>query len=128
MEERRKEKSDGEFKPIERGWCLGGEEFRQELLEQVDAPPGPSHFGAAVQEGELARAERLVVAELKRLGLREADLKTCRKGDPRKVTLARELRSQTTASLAWIAERLSAGSRGYLAWLLSSGRTNRQKK
>jgi REP element-mobilizing transposase RayT len=122
MEARRGEKSNGEFKPIERGWCLGGEEFRQELLEQVDTPPGPSHFGAAVQEGELARAERLVVAGLKQLGWSETDLHTRRKGDPRKVTLARQLRSQTTLPLAWIAERLSMGSRGYLAWLLGSAR------
>jgi REP element-mobilizing transposase RayT len=128
MEERRGEKSDGEFKPIERGWCLGGEGFRQELLEQVDTPPGPSHFGAAVQEGELARAECLVVAGLKRLGWSEAELKTRRKGDPRKVALARELRSQTTVPLAWVAGRLSTGSRGYLAWLLSSGRKTKNQK
>jgi len=41
-----------------------------------------------------------------------------RKGEPRKVELAWELRSQTTMPLAWIAERLHMGSRGHLAWLL----------
>jgi hypothetical protein len=41
-----------------------------------------------------------------------------RKGHPGKVKLARELRFQTTMSLAWVAERLGLGSRGYLAWLL----------
>ena len=51
MERRRGEDMRGEFKRVERGWCLGGEEFRQELLEQVDARPGPSHFGEVVQEG-----------------------------------------------------------------------------
>src|ERR1035441_5870517 len=45
-----------------RGWCLGGEEFRQELLEQVDTRSGPSHYGEAVQEAEGVQAERLVVA------------------------------------------------------------------
>src|ERR1035438_6816423 len=59
MEWRRREDLRGEFKRVERGWCLGGEEFRQELLEQVDARPGPSHFGEAVQEAEAAQAERL---------------------------------------------------------------------
>jgi hypothetical protein len=39
-------------------------------------------------------------------------------GEPKKVELARELRSQTTMPLAWIAERLNMGSRGHLAWPL----------
>jgi hypothetical protein len=48
----------------------------------------------------------------------EGDLKARRKGEPRKVELAWELRSQTTMPLAWIAERLTMGTRGHLAWLL----------
>jgi len=112
MEWRRGEDLRGEFKRVERGWCLGGEEFRQELLEQVDTPPGPSHFGDAVQ------AERLVIERLKRMGWSEADLISRRKGEPRKVDLAWELHSHTTMPLAWIAERLNMGTRGHLAWLL----------
>ena len=118
LERRRLEKTKEEFKPLERGWCFGGEEFRQELLEQVHTGPGPSHYGEAVQEAEAAQAERRVVAGLQRLGWHEPELKARRKGDPRKVALALELRSHTTMSLAWIAQRLSMGSRGYLAWLL----------
>ena len=118
MEWRRREDLCGEFKRVERGWCLGGEEFRRELLEQVEARPGPSHFGEAVQEAEAAQAERLVVQSLKRLGWSETDLRARRKGEPSKVVLARELRSKTTLPLVWIAERLSMGSRGDLAWLL----------
>ena len=118
MEWRRREDLRGEFKRVERGWCLGGEEFRQELLEQVDARPGPSHFGEAVQEAEGAQAERLVVEGLKRLRWTEADLRARRKGERGKVQLARELRSKTTMPLAWIAARLNMGTRGHLAWLL----------
>ena len=67
--------------------------------------------------------ERLVVAlGLKlgpfNIGWSEAHLKARRKGEPRKVELAWELRSQTTMPLAWIAERLNLGTRGHLAWLL----------
>src|ERR1019366_3252450 len=118
MERRRGEDLGGEFKRVERGWCLGGEAFRQELLEQVDTRSGPSHYGGAVQEAEGVQAERLVVAGLKRMGWSEADLKARLKGEPRKVELAAGLRSQTTMPLAWIAERLNMGSRGHLAWLL----------
>jgi hypothetical protein len=118
MEWRRGEDLGGEFKRVERGWCLGGEAFRQELLEQVDTRPGPSHFGEVVREAEAAQAERLVLEGLKRMGWSEADLGVRRKGEPGKVDLAWELRSHTTMPLAWIAERLNMGARGYLAWLL----------
>ena len=97
---------------------MGGEEFRRELLEQVRTRPGPSHFGEAVVEAQEVRAERLVAEGLKRLGWSEADLGRRRKGEPGKVELARELRSRTTMSLGWIAERLRMGCRGYAAWLL----------
>jgi len=64
------------------------------------------------------QAERVVVEGLKRLGWTEEVLRAKRQGDARKVALARELRSRTTMSLAWIAQRLWMGRRGYLAWLL----------
>jgi len=60
------------------------------------------------------RADKLA----ERLGWSEADLKARRKGEPRKVELAWELHSRTTMPLAWIAERLTMGTRGHLAWLL----------
>ena len=119
MEWRRREGAGEEFKPLERGWCLGSEAFRRELLEQVSTGPGPSHFGEPVQEAVEARAERLVREGLKQLGWTEEVLETKRKGDRLKVELARKLRSQTTMPLAWVAQRLRMGSRGYLAWLLS---------
>jgi len=95
----------GEFKRVERGWCLGGEEFRRELLEQVDTRPGLSHFGEVAQEAEAVQAEQWVIEGLKRMGWSEADLRAPRKGEPRKVDLAWELRSQTMMPLAWIASR-----------------------
>ena len=118
MEARRGENSAKEFKAVERGWCLGGEEFRQELLEQVTTRPGPSHFGAAVQEAVEVHAERLLAAGLKRRGWTEEDVRRRRKGEATKVKLAEELRAKTTMPLAWIAQRLCMGSRGYLTWLL----------
>ena len=35
LEVRRAQEDDGELKKIRRGWCLGGESFRQELLAQA---------------------------------------------------------------------------------------------
>src|ERR1700680_1235207 len=56
MEQRRWEDLAVEFKPVERGWYLGDEQFRQELLAQVSTAPGGSHFGEAVQEAAEAKA------------------------------------------------------------------------
>jgi len=58
----------------------------------------------------MQEAERLVAEGLRRMGWRKADLKAHRKGEPRKVALARELRSRTAMPLAWIAERLRSVS------------------
>ena len=38
LEERRGLAEGDEFKPIRRGWCLGEEKFREELLTQMSAP------------------------------------------------------------------------------------------
>jgi len=118
VERRRAEDMKGAFRQLERGWCLGGEEFRRELLEQVGKQPGTSHYGEAVQEAVEARAERLVSERLKARGWTKKDLTARRKGDPEKVKLAAEVRAGTTMPLAWIAERLAMGSRGYLSCLL----------
>ena len=40
MEERRGLEEGEEFKPIRRGWCLGDEKFREELLKQMSARMG----------------------------------------------------------------------------------------
>ena len=40
LEVRRAQEDGGELKKIRRGWCLGGETFRQELLEQARAVAG----------------------------------------------------------------------------------------
>jgi len=56
MERRRQQDLTEEFKYIESGLC--GQQFRQELLEQVEVGPGPAHFGEAVQEAVGAKAER----------------------------------------------------------------------
>ena len=83
---------------------MGDEEFRQELLAQMKAKRGPEHFGAAVRESEMAKAERVVQKELKRLRWREKELAGQRKGDPEKVRLAILLRQNTTMTIAWIAD------------------------
>ena len=80
----------------------------------------PGHRNAPTQPGggDEVALRQLVIEGLERMGWSEADVRAHRKGEPRKVDLAWELRSQTTMPLAWIAERLNLATRGHLAWLL----------
>ena len=116
--EARRAASEEEFQKLKRGWYLGDEEFRQELLSQMKGKRGTEHFGEEVRESEAAQAERVVKSELKRLGWREGELGKRRKGDPETVRLARFLRENTTMTLSKIAERLQMGAAGHLSHLL----------
>lgn len=118
MEVRRASALDEEFKPVPRGWGLGSETFREELLAQVSEQRGAWHYGAELMESAEVKAERLVCAELDRLGWAEADLAGRRKGDRTKLKLAAMLRAKTTVTLEWIAKRLGMGTRGHLTHLL----------
>ncbi len=118
MEQRRREDLGIEFKPVERGWCLGTETFREELLAAAGKRVGRSHYGAERRESGEARAQRLVREGLSALGWTEKDLSHRRKGDKAKVKLARRLRRETTMTLRWIADRLQMGSWTYVSNLL----------
>jgi hypothetical protein len=100
------------------GWCLGSEQFRAELLAQINQRPGGEHYGAEIRQSAQAKAERLVREELSRLGWRERDLEAQRKGAPEKVAIGSRLRKETTMTLAWIAQRLQMGTKTHLSHLL----------
>ncbi len=82
LEERRGMEEGEEFKPIRRGWCLGDETFREELLAQMSERMGAEHYGEERAATAEVLAERIIAEELKRGRWREADLKTRSKGDP----------------------------------------------
>ena len=118
LELRRHAEDGGEFKAIRRGWCLGGEPFRKELLAQMAERVGAEHYGEERRESESEKAERIIASGLKTARWTEADLVRQRKGHPVKVRLAQQLRSQTTLTVGQIAERLNMGTRGYAVRLL----------
>ena len=100
LEERRGTEEGEEFKPIRRGWCLGEEKFREELLTQMSERMGAEHYGEERAETAEALAELIIAEELKLGRWQEADLKTRPKGDSVKVALAARLRSETTMTVA----------------------------
>lgn len=123
MERRRQEEQESDYQSIRRGWCLGREAFREDLLASAVERVGANHYGAERQETGVQKAERITAEELKGLRWSEADLQRRRKGDKGKVRTARRLRQETTMSLKWIAQRLQMGSWTYVSNLLNE-RTN----
>ena len=68
MERRRKEDSpEAEWKAIERGWCLGDEEFRAELLAQVRELRA-DHYGEELRQADEEHALAILKRELKARG------------------------------------------------------------
>ena len=119
MELRRRSEADPKgMKALRRGWCLGSEGFRQELLAQMRERIGEHHYGPVRAESEASRAEGVVREGMRALGWREADLGKRAKGDPEKVKLALWLRGETTATIKWIARRLRMGTSTHLNHLL----------
>jgi hypothetical protein len=116
MEARRRAEGVGDYKP--EGWCLGSEEFRQELLAQVPCQAGPRHTGEEIGQSAQAKAELILRQELEILGWSCQDLERRRKGDSRKLRIAARLRRETTMTLEWIAARLRMGTPGHVACLL----------
>ena len=80
LEERRGEEEGEEFKPIRRGWCLGEEKFREELLTQMSERMGAEHYGEERAETAEALVELIIAEELKLGGGRKLISKLGPKG------------------------------------------------
>jgi putative transposase len=111
MELRRAAEEDEEaLAPIRKGWCLGSEEFKRQMLERMDGQLGEHHAGELRRENAEGRAERIIVEELQRLGWSESELASQRKSAAGKLALAARLRRETTMPLKWIAARVCLGT------------------
>ena len=115
MEERRRSDHTEWIKKMRRGWYLGDEEFRRELLAQMDGKIGHHHGGPERRESAEQKAESILNEELKRRGWDQKELKRRRKADPVKVQVAGRLRKETTMNWQWIAASLMMGAADYAA-------------
>ena len=108
-----REELAAEWKAIRRGWYLGGEQFRERMLELVEAPLGKgqasSYSGEAKWEHGEAEAERLLARGLSALALSDAGLAQQPKGGLEKQLLAWWLSEHTTARRRWVSRRLCMG-------------------
>ena len=105
-----------EVAALRRGWCLGGEGFRERMLRVLDGAaeklrrPRVSPRDASVQRDHgLAEARRLLEEGLRCLGVTREELPRLRKGDPRKAALAVRIRMRTMVPNRWLAEHLQLG-------------------
>ena len=89
MEQRRTEEADlGLVKALRRGWYLGGEDFRRDLVSRMTSELREHHAGDLHRASGEAKAQEILAHELKRRGLREKDLPKYRKNDPAKLEIA----------------------------------------
>jgi REP element-mobilizing transposase RayT len=126
MEQRKEREQAGEasdWNELRRGWCLGSETFREELLERISEKQRPAHHGRELREAEEQWAERLVREMLEQAGWADAQLEKRRKGDPAKTRMAARLRLETTMTWAWVANRLSMGH-----WRTAANAVRKQSK
>jgi len=102
-----------EWKALRRGWYVGGDSFRKQLLERLKpggrAPRRESHSGPAQRAHDEAAAELALRRGLGALGLTANELGALPKGAAEKSVLAWWLRRQTTVTLRWVGERLDMG-------------------
>ena len=118
MEQRRVEPNDSNAERIRRGWSFGAQDFIARLLDRMPGSVSEHHQARERSETDEQKAETIITARLKKLGWGKTVLAARRKSDPQKVALARALRSQTTMSLKWIAQRLEMGSWTHVSNLL----------
>ena len=124
MEARRLAESDEEeWKPLRRGWCLGSEEFKKEMLERAEGRLGEHHSGELKRESAEVKAEQIIREELERLGWTPGELPVRLKCYAAKLHIANRLRTETTLSVKWIAARLHMGT-----WKSATTRLHAWKK
>ncbi|MFT3990021.1 MAG: transposase [Luteolibacter sp.] len=118
---------------LRRGWYLGEESFKDRLLAWLEKPDKRRNgnlSGGGVRDRSLKEAERLVLegTALMNLPAEQEALMNLKKGNPGKVVLAWLLRTHTTASNGWIAERLGMGCAGSVSRLVGSAKTSVEAK
>ena len=80
--------SPEELQPLRRGWCLGSEQFRQEMLERMDGKLGENRSGELHRETAGQKANRILSEEHSRRGCTESELAARRRNEPGKWAIA----------------------------------------
>ncbi len=117
--------------PLRRGWIMGGETFRNAVLDLIKSP---SRDGCDNLRGEQRQmhgehqAELYIEKALEALDLEEAELMAMKSTQIEKQAAAWLLKKQTVVTTVWIAKRLSMGHRVNASRAISSfgAKTNKE--
>lgn len=104
-----------EWKPLRRGWYCGSEDFRDWLMDRVDAgmkgKKRDSYKAEGMRGHDEKEAARLLSTALKMLNIRLEDLRGMRQSNAIKQAVAWWIRSQTIVRDEWICRELEMGHR-----------------
>jgi hypothetical protein len=108
------QKNLAENERLRRGWCLGGASFRERMLSLLERTSeklskAKEVDGAIKRDHDASEAWRILSKAMVCFGIGEADLARLKRSDPRKLAIARVIRSRTSVSNQWIAQKLSFG-------------------
>ncbi len=118
LEERAEEGMEEEtLGQLRRGWILGGEAFRDRILDWMESKPGGRKLRREEADAEHGQrqAERIIGRMLEGLKMSEREVMAARKGDWRKRVIAQRVREETSVSLRWLGARLGMGSEGHVS-------------
>lgn len=101
----------GEFElQVKRGWYLGSEEFRSNLVKKLDRlGTGDNYRGGQKRQHNQAMAETYLANALKELELSEEALREMKSNRLEKQAVAWLLKDHTTVTGVWLSERLQLG-------------------
>ena len=104
---------DAQWQDIRKGWFLGDDAFRDELIDRIDevmsGKQRSSFSGQQVQGHDLAEAERLTQLGMEALCLINEELEGLKKNCPEKYAVAWLVRRNTCVQNQWIKDRLRMG-------------------
>ncbi len=105
--------TDDRWKKIRRGWCFGGETFRERMVESLDqvmkGKRRDSFAGDEANRHDTLEGERLFNQALKKLKLQTSELSALKKSDPRKKAIAWLIRKNTSVKNEWISRQIQMG-------------------
>ena len=119
------------LKDLRSGWILGGEAFRDRMLDLAAAVVGEkkreSFSGEELRGYDESAAKELLESGLRALGETLGSVRTMRCNDPRKQALAWLIKRNTMAGDKWITRELEMGHRSNLSRAVSAFRSERSR-
>ena len=117
------------WKGFSHGWVLGSETWRRGLAkDHAHLALNPGIEAAAIRDLRDARWTEQLQRALAAQGRKVDDLATLKKGEPWKVALALDLRTQFGISCKWLSQKLNLGTPDSTRSLLSRARMQRNQR